>query len=47
MHTLSDQLLLSSYKKATKLKLNDDFITLMEQEIKRRVLSTQKALRKE
>ncbi len=47
MHTLSDQLLLSSYEKATKLKLNDDFIALMEQEIKRRAMSTQKALRKE
>ncbi|OLN23428.1 check point factor coupling initiation of sporulation and replication initiation [Domibacillus antri] len=42
MHTLSDKLLLSSYKKATKLKLNNDFIALIEQEMKRRIIRQQK-----
>lgn len=36
MRTLSDHLLLFSYKKAKKLKLNDEFIALIEQKIKRR-----------
>jgi developmental checkpoint coupling sporulation initiation to replication initiation len=46
MHTLSDNLLLISYKKATMLKLNDEFLALMEQEMKRRVIRQQKHYKK-
>ncbi|OMP67609.1 sporulation histidine kinase inhibitor Sda [Domibacillus epiphyticus] len=42
MHTLSDKLLLSSYKKANELKLNDEFIALIEKEMKRRAIRHQK-----
>lgn len=41
MRTLSDHLLLFSYKKATKLKLNAEFIALIEQEMKRRMVHQQ------
>lgn len=41
MRTLSDRLLLFSYEKATKLKLNDEFIVLIEEELKRRLLHQQ------
>lgn len=47
MHSLSDNLLLSSYKKAAKLKLNDDFLALMEKEMKRRALQSHKKSKKE
>ncbi|WP_050180958.1 sporulation histidine kinase inhibitor Sda [Domibacillus robiginosus] len=47
MHSLSDHLLLSSYKKAAKLKLNDDFLALMEKEMKRRAIQSQKGAKKE
>lgn len=47
MHSLSDKLLLSSYKKATELKLNNDFIALMEKEMKRRAIQSQKKAKQE
>ena len=46
MHSLSDKLLLSSYTKAAKLKLNDDFLALMEKEMKRRGIQSQKSHKK-
>lgn len=39
MHKLSDDLLLESYFKAIKLRLNNDFIRLIETEIHRRSLT--------
>ncbi len=39
MHKLSDDLLLESYFKARKLRLNSDFIRLIETEIHRRSLT--------
>ncbi|WP_188206229.1 sporulation histidine kinase inhibitor Sda [Alkalibacillus aidingensis] len=39
METLSDQLLIESYKKAKALDLNDDFIALIEKELKKRGLA--------
>lgn len=39
MHKLSDDLLLESYFKAIKLRLNSDFIHLIETEIHRRSLT--------
>ncbi|ALX48149.1 sporulation histidine kinase inhibitor Sda [Lentibacillus amyloliquefaciens] len=39
MEHLSDELLLESYHKANELKLNPDFVYLIEQEIERRNLS--------
>ena len=39
MHKLSDDLLLESYFKAIKLRLNIDFIRLIETEIHRRSLT--------
>ncbi|WP_046173898.1 sporulation histidine kinase inhibitor Sda [Domibacillus indicus] len=47
MHSLSDNLLLSSYTKAAKLKLNDEFLALMEKEMKRRAIQSQKMNKKE
>ncbi|MET1030565.1 sporulation histidine kinase inhibitor Sda [Domibacillus tundrae] len=47
MHSLSDHLLLSSYKKATKLKLNHDFLILMEKEMQRRAIQSQNGNKKE
>ncbi|OES44299.1 sporulation histidine kinase inhibitor Sda [Domibacillus iocasae] len=47
MHSLSDHLLLSSYKKAAQLKLNDDFLALMEKEMKRRGIQSQKRNKQE
>ncbi|NMD70624.1 sporulation histidine kinase inhibitor Sda [Bacillus sp. DNRA2] len=38
MRKLSDHLLLESYHKAKELKLNPDFIRLIEMELKRRSL---------
>jgi len=38
MNCLSDTLLLEAYKKAQELNLNDDFIQLIENEIKRRAI---------
>ncbi|MCY7784016.1 MULTISPECIES: sporulation histidine kinase inhibitor Sda [unclassified Bacillus (in: firmicutes)] len=38
MRKLSDELLIESYFKATEMKLNRDFIELIENEIKRRSL---------
>ncbi|WP_110111415.1 sporulation histidine kinase inhibitor Sda [Bacillus sp. CGMCC 1.16541] len=38
MKKLSDKLLIESYCKATELKLNPEFIQLIEKEIKRRSL---------
>nr|WP_147532433.1 sporulation histidine kinase inhibitor Sda [Bacillus marasmi] len=38
MRKLSDKLLLESYHKAKELKLNPDFICLIEKELKRRSL---------
>ncbi|AIE60822.1 sporulation histidine kinase inhibitor Sda [Bacillus methanolicus] len=39
MHRLSDELLIESYYKALELNLSQDFIRLIEKEIKRRSLS--------
>ncbi|MBM7541704.1 sporulation histidine kinase inhibitor Sda [Amphibacillus cookii] len=39
MKHLSDELLLESYRKASELKLNPDFLRLMELEIQRRALT--------
>lgn len=39
MRKLSDELLIESYYKATELKLSQDFIVLIECEIKRRSLN--------
>lgn len=39
MHTLSDDLLLESYFKATQLRLDMEFIRLIESEIHRRSLT--------
>ncbi|MGD7009823.1 sporulation histidine kinase inhibitor Sda [Metabacillus sp. 84] len=39
MRKLSDELLIESYYKATELKLSNDFIYLIESEIKRRSLA--------
>ncbi|MCZ0702327.1 developmental checkpoint coupling sporulation initiation to replication initiation [Natronobacillus azotifigens] len=39
MKQLSDELLIESYYKAYELKLNPEFIRLIEQEIQRRLLS--------
>ncbi|MDQ0299785.1 developmental checkpoint coupling sporulation initiation to replication initiation [Salibacterium salarium] len=38
MRQLSDELLIEAYEKALRLQLNDDFILLMEEEIKKRSL---------
>jgi len=38
MEHLSDSLLLEAYKKAIDLKLNDDFIQLIEEELERRAI---------
>lgn len=38
MRKLSDHLLLESYHKAKELKLNPEFIRLIEKELKRRAL---------
>ncbi len=38
MRKLSDELLIESYFKATEMKLHDDFIELIANEIKRRSL---------
>ncbi|RSL34450.1 sporulation histidine kinase inhibitor Sda [Salibacterium salarium] len=38
MRQLSDELLIEAYEKALRLHLNDDFISLMEEEIKKRSL---------
>ncbi|WP_318508301.1 sporulation histidine kinase inhibitor Sda [Bacillus sp. T3] len=38
MKKLSDNLLMESYHKAVELKLNPDFIRLIENELKRRAL---------
>jgi developmental checkpoint coupling sporulation initiation to replication initiation len=38
MRKLSDELLIESYFKATEMKLHDDFIELITNEIKRRSL---------
>ncbi len=40
MENLSDELLIESYHKAKELKLSNEFITLIKQEIDRRHLST-------
>ncbi|MFC4618066.1 sporulation histidine kinase inhibitor Sda [Camelliibacillus cellulosilyticus] len=40
MDKLSNELLIESYFKAKELKLSDDFIQLIEQEIRRRSLQT-------
>lgn len=40
MQTLSDELLLESYRAAKKLKLGEDFLTLMKKEIEKRSLVT-------
>ncbi|MRX71343.1 sporulation histidine kinase inhibitor Sda [Bacillus lacus] len=39
MRKLSDELLIESYYKATEMKLSEDFIELIESEIKRRSLN--------
>lgn len=39
MKTLSDELLIQSYYKARELKLNNEFILLIEKEIHRRSLT--------
>ncbi|MCM3002566.1 sporulation histidine kinase inhibitor Sda [Priestia koreensis] len=41
MHKLSDKLLVESYCRATELKLNPEFIHLIEKEIKRRSLQVE------
>lgn len=41
LHSLSDNLLIESYKEATNFKLNADFIKILEQEIKKRDLLDQ------
>ncbi|MFD2704107.1 MULTISPECIES: sporulation histidine kinase inhibitor Sda [Salibacterium] len=38
MKQLSDELLIEAYEKALRLQLNDDFILVLEQEIKNRSL---------
>ncbi|MCA1061147.1 sporulation histidine kinase inhibitor Sda [Rossellomorea aquimaris] len=38
MQCLSDQALIDAYKKAKQLKLSNEFITLIEQEMKKRKL---------
>lgn len=38
MHNVSEKILLDSYMKALKLKLDTEFIELLEEEIKRRDL---------
>lgn len=39
MHKLSDELLIESYMKAKELKLSEEFIRLIETEIRRRSLN--------
>ncbi|MCM3596314.1 sporulation histidine kinase inhibitor Sda [Metabacillus idriensis] len=39
MRKLSDELLIESYFKATEMNLSEDFIELIEKEIKRRSLT--------
>jgi developmental checkpoint coupling sporulation initiation to replication initiation len=39
MENLSDELLIESYVKATELKLSNEFIALIKQEINRRSLN--------
>lgn len=39
MEHLSDELLIESYYRATELKLSNDFISLIEDEIQRRSLA--------
>nr|WP_096440463.1 sporulation histidine kinase inhibitor Sda [Alteribacter populi] len=41
MRHLSDDLLLETYQKARELKLNDDFIFLISQELERRSIIDQ------
>ncbi|WP_368652150.1 sporulation histidine kinase inhibitor Sda [Ornithinibacillus sp. 4-3] len=41
MDYLSDELLLESYQKALELNLNSDFLSLIEEEIDRRNLTSQ------
>ncbi|MET3682485.1 developmental checkpoint coupling sporulation initiation to replication initiation [Alkalibacillus flavidus] len=36
MESLSNQLLIDSYRKAKRMNLNDDFIQLIERELKKR-----------
>ena len=43
MSKMSDELLIESYLTAKKLKLNPDFLELLESEIARRCLSIQNA----
>ncbi|MGY4690386.1 sporulation histidine kinase inhibitor Sda [Salibacterium sp. K-3] len=38
MNQLSDELLIEAYEKALRLQLNDDFILLLEQELRNRSL---------
>ncbi|MFZ4451949.1 sporulation histidine kinase inhibitor Sda [Salibacterium aidingense] len=38
MNQLSDELLIEAYEKALRLQLNEDFISLIEEELKHRSL---------
>ncbi len=38
MDQLSDELLMEAYEKAKRLKLSDDFVALIEKELKKRAI---------